>query len=138
MQVGGLDPGDPFHRVTVVSVGRTIGVLARAIGEALGLAESRQQRVRLLPAAGRDRGLSCARRAEDTDWVRIGALHDALAQVQPSPVVELNRGVAVGLAFGPGAGGVGSALTGPDTTYGRYWLPAHQSNWSRPEGGRVF
>lgn len=45
-----------------------------------------------------------ARAAADTDWPRIAALYDALAQVQPSPVVELNRAVAVGMAFGPAAG----------------------------------
>lgn len=45
-----------------------------------------------------------ARVAEDTDWARIVALYDALAQVAPSPVVELNRAVAVGMAFGPSAG----------------------------------
>jgi RNA polymerase sigma factor (sigma-70 family) len=43
-------------------------------------------------------------RAEETDWVRIAALYDALAQIQPSPVVELNRAVAIGMAFGPEAG----------------------------------
>jgi RNA polymerase sigma-70 factor (ECF subfamily) len=42
-----------------------------------------------------------ARVAEDTDWVGIVAIYDALAQVAPSPVVELNRAVAVGMAFGP-------------------------------------
>lgn len=41
--------------------------------------------------------------ATQTDWPRIAALYDALAQVQPSPVVELNRAVAVGMAFGPEA-----------------------------------
>ncbi|HEX2391304.1 MAG TPA: RNA polymerase sigma factor [Solirubrobacterales bacterium] len=45
-----------------------------------------------------------APRAEDTDWIRIAALYDALAQIAPSPVVELNRAVAVGMAFGPAAG----------------------------------
>jgi RNA polymerase sigma-70 factor (ECF subfamily) len=44
-----------------------------------------------------------ARVAEDTDWERIVALYDALAQLVPSPVVELNRAVAVGMAFGPAA-----------------------------------
>jgi RNA polymerase sigma-70 factor, ECF subfamily len=44
-----------------------------------------------------------ARTAEDTDWERIVALYDALAQLAPSPVVELNRAVAIGMAFGPGA-----------------------------------
>jgi RNA polymerase sigma factor (sigma-70 family) len=42
-----------------------------------------------------------ARRAEDTDWDRIVALYDGLAQLMPSPVVELNRAVAVGMASGP-------------------------------------
>ncbi|MEA2518005.1 MAG: hypothetical protein QOF49_85 [Chloroflexota bacterium] len=45
-----------------------------------------------------------ARTASDTDWPRIVALYDALAQLTPSPVVELNRAVAVGMAFGPAAG----------------------------------
>lgn len=45
-----------------------------------------------------------ARVASATDWVRIVALYDALVMVVPSPVVELNRAVAVAMAFGPGAG----------------------------------
>ena len=45
-----------------------------------------------------------ARNPEDTHWERIAALYDALAQIAPSPIVELNRAVAVGLAFGPAAG----------------------------------
>jgi RNA polymerase sigma-70 factor, ECF subfamily len=44
-----------------------------------------------------------ARVAADTDWERIVALYDGLAQLMPSPVVELNRAVAVGMAFGPRA-----------------------------------
>jgi RNA polymerase sigma factor (sigma-70 family) len=44
-----------------------------------------------------------ARVAEDTDWVSIVAIYDGLAQLMPSPVVELNRAVAVGMAFGPEA-----------------------------------
>jgi RNA polymerase sigma-70 factor, ECF subfamily len=44
-----------------------------------------------------------ARRAEETDWTRIVAIYDALAQLAPSPVVELNRAVAVSMAFGPAA-----------------------------------
>ena len=44
-----------------------------------------------------------ARVAEDTDWERIVALYDGLAQLMPSPVVELNRAVAIGMAFGPAA-----------------------------------
>jgi len=42
--------------------------------------------------------------AEDTDWVRIAALYDGLAQINPSPIVELNRGVAIAQAFGPRQG----------------------------------
>jgi len=45
-----------------------------------------------------------ARNPEDTNWERIAALYDALAQVAPSPIVELNRAVAVSMAFGPEAG----------------------------------
>jgi predicted RNA polymerase sigma factor len=45
-----------------------------------------------------------ARTAEQTDWERIVALYDALAQLMPSPIVDLNRAVAVGMAFGPEAG----------------------------------
>jgi len=45
-----------------------------------------------------------AERAEDTDWPQIAALYGALAEYQPSPVVELNRAVAVAMADGAGAG----------------------------------
>jgi RNA polymerase sigma factor (sigma-70 family) len=43
-------------------------------------------------------------RPEDTDWQRISALYDALAQLAPSPSVELNRAVVLSMAFGPSAG----------------------------------
>ncbi len=42
--------------------------------------------------------------AAETDWARMVALYDALASVAPSPIVELNRGVAVGMAYGPAPG----------------------------------
>jgi RNA polymerase sigma factor (sigma-70 family) len=45
-----------------------------------------------------------ARTPEETDWHRIVTLYDALAELSPSPVVELNRAVAVAMAFGPAAG----------------------------------
>ena len=45
-----------------------------------------------------------AHTADETDWPRIAALYDALAETAPSPVVELNRAVAVAMAFGPAAG----------------------------------
>jgi len=42
-----------------------------------------------------------ARKPEETDWERIVALYDALAELTPSPIVELNRAVAVSMAYGP-------------------------------------
>src|SRR5713101_6049864 len=45
-----------------------------------------------------------ARAAAETDWRRIAALYDALGQLMPSPIVELNRAVALAMAFGPAAG----------------------------------
>ena len=45
-----------------------------------------------------------ARTAAETDWERIAALYDALAEIAPSPVVELNRAVAIAMAYGPAAG----------------------------------
>jgi RNA polymerase sigma-70 factor, ECF subfamily len=45
-----------------------------------------------------------ARTAAETDWTRIASLYEALGQSMPSPVVELNRAVAVSMAFGPAAG----------------------------------
>jgi RNA polymerase sigma factor (sigma-70 family) len=45
-----------------------------------------------------------ARTAEETNWARIAALYDALAELVASPIVELNRAVAVSMAFGPAAG----------------------------------
>jgi predicted RNA polymerase sigma factor len=45
-----------------------------------------------------------ARAPDETDWTRIAALYAALAQLTPSPIVELNRAVAIAMAFGPAAG----------------------------------
>jgi predicted RNA polymerase sigma factor len=45
-----------------------------------------------------------ARRADQTEWPRIAALYDELAAIMPSPIVELNRAVAYGMAFGPEKG----------------------------------
>lgn len=42
--------------------------------------------------------------ATETDWIRIAALYEALARVTPSPIVELNRAVAISMAFGPSYG----------------------------------
>ncbi|MCC8393636.1 RNA polymerase sigma factor [Paraburkholderia sp. MMS20-SJTR3] len=66
-----------------------------------------------------------ARRAEDTDWAQIVALYDALAQVAPSPVVELNRAVAVGMAFGPAAGlEIVDRLAADPALANYHWLPS--------------
>jgi RNA polymerase sigma-70 factor (ECF subfamily) len=65
-----------------------------------------------------------ARTPEETDWPRIVALYDALAQLAPSPVVELNRAVAVGMAFGPAAGlELADALAAEPTLQGYHLLP---------------
>ena len=66
-----------------------------------------------------------ARTPAETDWARISALYDALARRAPSPVVELNRAVAVGMAFGPAAGlELVDALTSEPSLEGYHLLPA--------------
>jgi RNA polymerase sigma-70 factor (ECF subfamily) len=66
-----------------------------------------------------------ARTAQETDWVRIAALYDALAQTAPSPVVELNRAVAVAMAFGPAEGlALVDALVSEPALRGYHLLPA--------------
>ncbi len=80
-----------------VLIGRGLEALERA--EALGGA--------LGPYALQAAIAACHARAAtaaETDWPRIAALYDALAQVAPSPVVQLNRAVALGMAYGPAAG----------------------------------
>lgn len=62
--------------------------------------------------------------AAETDWARIAALYDALAQTAPSPVVELNRAVAVSMAFGPAAGlEIIDALRQEPSLQAYQWLP---------------
>ncbi len=78
-------------------IGRGLAALARAekLGGAFG------------PYALQAAIAACharARTAEATDWVRIAALYDALAQLAPSPIVELNRAVALAMAYGPAVG----------------------------------
>ncbi|HYL40442.1 MAG TPA: DUF6596 domain-containing protein, partial [Candidatus Binatus sp.] len=82
-------------------IGRGLAALDRA--EALVATQGRSSGSYALQAAI----AACHARArvpEDTDWPRIVALYDALAQLQPSPIVELNRAVAVAMAYGPAAG----------------------------------
>lgn len=66
-----------------------------------------------------------ALRAGETDWARIAALYDALAQLTPSPIVELNRGVAFAMAFGPAAGlEIVDALTSEPAVQNYHLLPS--------------
>jgi RNA polymerase sigma factor (sigma-70 family) len=75
------------------------GLIALARGEALGEARG-QYLLQAAIAACHARAMTAA----DTDWVFITALYDELARLTPSPVVELNRAVAVAMAYGPAAG----------------------------------
>ena len=66
-----------------------------------------------------------ARAPEDTDWPRIAALYDSLVALVPSAVVELNRAVAFGMAFGPAAGlEIADALTNEPALKSYHLLPA--------------
>ncbi len=100
-----------------VLVGRGLAALARAeaSGEALG------------PYALQAAIAACHARAataQKTDWTRITALYDALAQLAPSPVVELNRAVAHAMAFGPAAGlGILEPLTAEPALRSYHLLP---------------
>ncbi|MGT2439569.1 RNA polymerase sigma factor [Bradyrhizobium betae] len=92
-----LLPDQDRSRWDHLLIRRGLGALARAeeLGGALG------------PYALQAALAACHARApsaEETDWTQIAALYDALSQVAPSPVVALNRAVAVGMAFGPEAG----------------------------------
>jgi RNA polymerase sigma factor (sigma-70 family) len=85
--------------------GRWDGVLIQRGLAALARAESLAQP--LGPYALQAAIAACharAHRADETDWKKIVALYDALVQITQSPVVELNRAVAVSMAFGPQAG----------------------------------
>jgi RNA polymerase sigma factor (sigma-70 family) len=66
-----------------------------------------------------------ARTAAETDWARIAELYQALGERTPSPIVELNRAVAVGMAFGPDAGlEIVDALTANPTLESYHLLPS--------------
>jgi RNA polymerase sigma factor (sigma-70 family) len=97
---------------------RGLAALARA--EALGGA--------LGPYALQAATAACHARARtpaETDWARIAALYDALAQLAPSPVVELNRAVALAMAFGPAAGlELVDTLTAEPSLKGYHLLPS--------------
>jgi RNA polymerase sigma-70 factor, ECF subfamily len=71
-----------------------------------------------------------ARTAAETDWARIAALYGTLGRISPSPVVELNRAVAVGMAFGPAAGlEIADALTGERSLEQYHLLPAVRADF---------
>jgi RNA polymerase sigma factor (sigma-70 family) len=101
-----------------VLVGRGLAALERAevLGGALG------------PYALQAAIAACHARARTpaaTDWTRIAALYDALAELAPSPVVELNRAVALAMAFGPAAGlELVDALMSEPSLKGYHLLPA--------------
>jgi predicted RNA polymerase sigma factor len=96
---------------------RGLAALARA--EALGALGPYALQAAIAACHGR------ARTAAETDWARIVALYDALSQLTPSAVVELNRAVALGMAFGPEAGlEVVDALVEQGVLNGYHLLPA--------------
>jgi len=73
--------------------------------------------------------------AGETDWPRIVALYDAVAEIAPSPVVELNRAVAVGMAFGPAAGlELVDALVAEPSLKSYHLLPAVRGDLLRKLG----
>ena len=99
-------------------IGRGLAALERA--ERLGRARG--------PYAVQAAIAACHARARigaETDWARIVALYDELARLAPSPVVELNRAVAVGMAFGPAAGlQLVDALTAEPALQNYHLLPS--------------
>jgi RNA polymerase sigma-70 factor (ECF subfamily) len=76
-----------------------------------------------------------AARAADTDWDQIARLYGQLARFLPTPVVELNRAVAVGMAEGPEAGlALVAALEASGTLTGYHLLPATKADLFRRQG----
>ena len=96
------------------------GLAALAIAESIGGS--------LGPYALQAAIASCHARAlrpEDTDWHRIVALYDALSELTPSPIIELNRAVAISMAHGPEAGlDVVESLVDEPALEGYHLLPA--------------
>jgi len=79
-----------------------------------------------------------AARAEETDWAQIAALYRQLLRVRPSPVLELNLAVAVGLAYGPEAGlALLERLEDAGTLKGYHYLPAARAELLRRAGQHV-
>ena len=118
-----LLPDQDRSRWDRILIRRGLGALARA--EALGGARG--------PYALQAAIAACHARADSaaaTDWARIAALYETLAAVSPSPVVELNRAVAVGQAFGPAAGlALADELTAMPALAAYHLLPAVRADF---------
>ena len=118
-----LLPDQDRSRWDRILIGRGLGALARA--EALGGVRG--------PYALQAAIAACHARADsaaDTDWARIAALYETLAGVSPSPVVDLNRAVAVGQAFGPAAGlALADELTSMPALAAYHLLPAVRADF---------
>jgi len=114
---------DPAHRPGPPRWDRLLirrGLAALERAEQLGLAPGLYA-VQADIAACHARAVS----VKDTDWERIAALYVVLAHLTPSPVVELNRAVAVGMAYGPARGlEIADKLTDQPALAGYVQLPA--------------
>ena len=109
-------------------IGRGLAALGRA--EALSTVRGRYT-LQAAIAACHARAVT----AEQTDWPRIAALYDQLASLERSPVVELNRAVAVGMAFGPQAGlDLVDPLTREPALENYHWLPSVRGDLLRKLG----
>jgi RNA polymerase sigma factor (sigma-70 family) len=98
-------------------IGRGLAAIARA--EALGPPGPYALQAAIAACHAR------ARTAGETDWTRVAALYEVLARAVPSPVVELNRAVAVGMAHGPAAGlRIVEALASEPALEGYHLLPS--------------
>jgi RNA polymerase sigma factor (sigma-70 family) len=125
-----LLPDQDRRRWDRILIGRGLAALDRAegLGRVLG------------PYALQAAIAACHARAvvyEDTDWARIAALYEALAELTPSPVVELNRAVAVSRAYGPAAGlELIDALLDVPTLRGYHLLPSARGDLLEQLGRR--
>jgi RNA polymerase sigma factor (sigma-70 family) len=110
-----------------ILIRRGLAALARA--EALG--PSRPFTLQAAIAACHAR----ARVADQTDWQRIASLYESLAQITPSPIVELNRAVAVSMAYGPAAGlEIVDTLTSEPSMAKYHLLPSVRGDFLRKLG----
>jgi RNA polymerase sigma factor (sigma-70 family) len=104
-------------------IGRGLAALGRA--EALGGAQGLYALQAAIAACH-----ARARVAAETDWIRIAALYQELAERAPSPIVELNRAVAMSMAFGPAAGlPIVDALTAERSMQGYHLLPSVRADF---------